>query len=476
MSRGPGNPVETLQSSMRQVLQLGASDLHLKSGAPPYARLNGELTPLPGMYAISLDEMEQIVRELCSNAPLRLQEFEKSGEADLAYAIRGAGRFRINIFRQRGEISVAARAIREDVPHLDDLNLPPVLEQLSQVPRGLILLTGATGSGKTTSLAGMVNYINENYSRHVVTIEDPIEIVHRDIKSLINQREVGLDTGSFGQALRRALRQDPDVILVGEMRDEETVRTALSAAETGHLVFSTLHTIDVMESIYRILDFFPPELERQARNMLAGTLKGVVSQRLVRTKDGRSRVPAVEVLVGTSRISDCILKPEETGGIHDAIAEGGYYGMQSFDQSLMQLVVDDVISVDEAMFHASSKQNFALLLEANSVNIDRDLRRRASGSMNSIQDDIHYESAAKAPAPPPPPMAPAAPGPVSAAPVHNPPSQSGYGYPPSHQPPGYLDPTTGMPMVAPQLYTPDGAHVPGSGFMPQQGFGHEGAA
>jgi hypothetical protein len=326
-----------------------------------------------------------------------------------------------------------------------------------------------------------------------------------------------LDTGSFGQALRRALRQDPDVILVGEMRDEETVRTALSAAETGHLVFSTLHTIDVMESIYRILDFFPPELERQARNMLAGTLKGIVSQRLVRSKDGRSRVPAVEVLVGTSRIADCILKPDETGGIHDAIAEGGYYGMQSFDQSLMQLVVDDVISVDEAMYHASSKQNFALLLEANSVSIDRDVRRRASGSMHSIQDEIQYEAAAKPAAPPlPPPALAAAPGypqgpdagsgapsmgqVPGSAPMYQQPmtapgdpmqqAQPGYAHPPLHQPPSYIDPATGMPMAPPQAFSPDGMYAPEPGFVPvegafappegtfapPEGYGHEGAA
>jgi twitching motility protein PilT len=244
----------------------------------------------------------------------------------------------------------------------------------------LILLTGATGSGKTTTLAAMIDHINENASRHIVTVEDPIEIMHHDKKSMINQREVGMDTGSFRSALRRVLRQDPDVILIGEMRDEETVRTALSAAETGHLVLSTLHTIDVMESIYRILDFFPPSLERQARNMLAGTLQGIVSQRLIPTKDGRGRAPAAEVLVGTSRIADCIIRPDETSAINDALAEGAYYGMQTFDQSLLQLVLSGVVTVEEAMYHSTSKQNFALLLEANSVTIDKGLRRHASGS------------------------------------------------------------------------------------------------
>ena len=314
-----------------------------------------------------------------------------------------------------------------------------MIETLAHVPRGLILLTGATGSGKTTTLAGIINHINENYARHIVTVEDPIEIMHKDKRSVINQREIGQDTASFGQALRRALRQDPDVILIGEMRDEETVRTAISAAETGHLVLSTLHTIDVMESIYRILDFFPPALERQARSMLAGALKGIVSQRLVQSKDGRSRVPAVEVLVGTSRIADCIARPEETEKIHDALAEGGYYGMQTFDQSLLQLVVDDVVSVEEAMFHATSKQNFALLLEASSVSIDKDMRRRASGSMTSIQDDIEYDERRHQVQP-------------TAAPFAQPAASPG-------QAPGILAMPPGAPGVMPGM-------APGAGQMP----------
>jgi twitching motility protein PilT len=391
VSAAQGDPIQNLHHAMSQVVSLGASDLHLKAGAPPYVRLNGELVPIPGTYANSSEDMDKVVRELARHAPNRLREFEQCGETDIAYELRNTARFRVNIYRQRGQISVALRVIPEEVPRLEDLNLPTVIQTLAHIPRGLILLTGATGSGKTTTLAAMIDFINENYQRHIVTVEDPIEITHRDKKSLIQQREIGLDTGSFSSALRRALRQDPDVILIGEMRDEETVRTALSAAETGHLVLSTLHTIDVMESIYRILDFFPPQLERQARSMLAGSLKGIVSQRLVRTGDGRSRVPAVEVLVGTSRISDCIARPEDTEHIHDALAEGGYYGMQTFDQSLLQLVVEGVVTIEEAMFHATSKQNFALLLEAHSVKIDRDLRRRASGSMTSVQDDEYYD-------------------------------------------------------------------------------------
>ncbi len=387
------DPVRQLHTAMRQVVALRASDLHLKAGAPPYVRLNGQIVAIPGMYALSAHDLDSIVRELARSSPNRLREFEQTGETDLPYEMEHIARFRVNIYRQRGSIAVAMRVVPDEVPRLADLHLPPVVEQLTHIPRGLILLTGATGAGKTTTLASMIDHINERYARHIVTIEDPIEIVHRDKKSVINQREIGLDTGSFSGALRRALRQDPDVILIGEMRDEETVRAALSAAETGHLVLSTLHTIDVMESIYRILDFFPPQLERQARAMLAGSLKGVVSQRLVRTRDGMSRVPAVEVLVGTSRIADCISRREETEHIHDAIAEGAYYGMQTFDQSLLQLVKEGAVTVEEAMYQSTSKQNFALLLEANSIPIERELRRRSSGSMTSIQDEITYDEA-----------------------------------------------------------------------------------
>ena len=441
-----GDPIQALHYAMRQVASLGASDLHLKAGAPPYVRLNGDLQTIPGMYALSNEEMEKVARELARRAPNRLHEFEHQGETDLAYEMPGCARFRINMFRQRGDISIALRIIPDHVPSLEDLNLPPVLESMAMNQRGLILLTGATGSGKTTSLAAMIDHINNNSSRHIVTIEDPIEIVHRDNKSIINQREVGMDTGSFRAALRRALRQDPDVILIGEMRDEETVRTAISAAETGHLVLSTLHTIDVMESIYRILDFFPPALERQARNMLAGTLRGIISQRLVRTRDGRSRVPAVEVLVGTSRVADCILRPEETDAIHSAITEGGYYGMQSFDQALLQLVGDGAVSVEEAMQHASSKQNFALLLEANSIQIDRGLRKHASGSFGSADEGAHEvpqgvrPSVRPAAAPPPSHPMPAASLPASINPAAPHPGHAHPAEPRQPRPPGMASP------------------------------------
>jgi twitching motility protein PilT len=432
---------------MRQVTTLGASDLHIKAGSPPYLRLNSDLTPIPGMYGLSPDELDVIVRELTRQAPNRLHEFELSGECDLSYELRGCARFRVNVFRQRSDISIALRVIPDEVPTLKSLNLPPVIETLASQPRGLVLVTGATGSGKSTTLAAMIDYINERTARHIVTIEDPIEMVHTDKKSLINQREIGTDTGTFGGALRRALRQDPDIILIGEMRDEETVRAALSAAETGHLVFSTLHTIDVMESIYRVLDFFPAALERQARSMLAGTLKGVVSQRLLRTVDGRSRVPAVEVMVGTSRISDAIANPAETSSILEAVSEGAYYGMQTFDQSLLQLVLDKAVSVEEAMAQASSKQNFALLLEANNVKIEGALRRVAAGNHAATSDTRKPQQRRNSPAPgsgapnarPVPGAAPAAPA-ADAAPFLS----TGWGATPANGQPRRPQPQPGI--------------------------------
>ncbi len=394
------DPVESLHYSMRQVVSLGASDLHIKVGAPPYVRLHGELTPLPGTYTFSADEIEQVVLELCRGRKSSLEEFRECGDTDLAYALPGVARFRCNIFRRMGDVAIALRVVSEQVPPLGTLGLPRVVEQFADIPRGLVLVTGATGSGKTTTVSGIIDLINERYSRHIVTVEDPVEMVHRDKSSVVNQREVGRDVASFRQGLRRALRQDPDVVVIGEMRDEETVRTALSAAETGHLVLSTLHTIDVMETVYRILDFFPPELERQARNMLAGTLMGIISQRLIRTHDGRGRVPAAEVLIGTARIADAIVHPEKTGYIHDMISEGGFYGMQTFDQSLLQHVVDGRISVDDGIYHSSTKQNFLLMLEAAGVELDLVTRRRASGDVNA-EELVTYTD--DGPAIPPPP-------------------------------------------------------------------------
>src|SRR5690348_14127666 len=299
--------------------------------------------------------------------PNRVAEFESEHEVDFSYAHKGAnpGRFRVNAFRQLGGITLVCRAIPDDIRGVEELALPPVISELAREERGIVLITGSTGSGKTTTLASMVDQINTERARHIVTIEDPIEFVHSDRRSMINQREVGSHTASFSRALRRVLRQDPDVILIGEMRDEETVRTALSAAETGHLVLSTLHTLDATESVNRIVDLFPPRAQQQARLMLASTLRGIVSQRLVRTADGRERAVCCEVLRMTGRVRDMIMRPEETSRLSEAIAEGAYYGMQTFDQALLEHVRAGRIAMEDAMVAASHPHDFRLLVEAN---------------------------------------------------------------------------------------------------------------
>ena len=291
-----------------------------------------------------------------------MREFEEEGEADFSYSIQQVSRFRVSAFRQRGSISIVCRVIPFQVRTIDDLGLPQIIRTLAEERRGIVLLTGTTGSGKSTTLAAMINHINTSRAEHVITLEDPIEYLHSDKRAIVNQREVGTDTKSFPKAMRRVLRQDPDVILIGEMRDEETVRTALSAAETGHLVLSTLHTLDATETINRIIDFFPPHLQQQARVMLASTLRGAVSQRLVPTADGSGRIAAAEVLVVTGRVQDLILSPGETGKISQVIAEGEYYGMQTFDQSLLEHVAAGRVSEQTAMDYASSPHDFKLML------------------------------------------------------------------------------------------------------------------
>jgi twitching motility protein PilT len=307
--------------------------------------------------------MQGMLLVLTERAPHRRQEFKENGEADLSYALPGVARFRVNIFRERGNTAMTLRNIPQEVPELTKLGVPKVIGSMALESHGLVLVTGATGSGKTTTLAAMIDHINRTKQAHILTIEDPIEIVHPNHKSLISQREVGMDTADFKQALRRALRQDPDVILIGEIRDEETMRTALAAAETGHLVLATLHTINAQETIARVLDLFPADAEKQARAMLAGALKGIISQRLARTTDG-GRVAVVEVLVNTARIADCILNPEETGKITEALERGEYYGMQTFDQCLIGLIAEGRVAEDDAMHHVSSPQNFKLMLES----------------------------------------------------------------------------------------------------------------
>jgi twitching motility protein PilT len=350
-----------IEAALRALVERGGSDLHIKVGSPAMARVEGELGPLSDSEPLGPEQTEAAFLAI---APQRTQEeFAAEGEADFAHAIVGVGRFRINAFRQRGTVSLACRAIPFEIRTAEELGLPRAVLGLAEVSRGIVLLTGTTGSGKSTTLAAMIDHINTNRARHIVTLEDPVEYLHRDKRSIVNQREVGADTESFPRAMRRILRQDPDVILIGEMRDEETVRTALSAAETGHLVLSTLHTLDAPETINRILDFFPPHLQQQARVMLATTLAGVISQRLVPGLDG-GRVPVAEILVATGRIKDLILNPEETGKISEAIAEGSYYGMQTFDQDLLAHVTEGRIAEDIAYETATSPHDFKLMLAA----------------------------------------------------------------------------------------------------------------
>ncbi|HSL01861.1 MAG TPA: PilT/PilU family type 4a pilus ATPase [Rubrobacteraceae bacterium] len=340
---------------------MGGSDLHLKVGVPPTVRARGLLDQLEKYGELRQEDTEAILKTIIPDT--MLGEFEHEGEADFSYALARVGRFRVNAFKQRRTTSIAMRFIPFDVPRLEELNLPDVTGRLAREERGIVLVTGTTGSGKSTTLASMIDLVNRSAHKHIVTIEDPIEFLHRDHKSIINQREVGIDTASFARALRRVLRQDPDIILIGEIRDAESAQIALSAAETGHLVLSTLHTVDATETVNRMIDLFPPHERGQVRTMLAGTLKGIIGQRLIRTKDG-GRVPACEVMVTTGRIQDFIMDPAQTGQIQQAIAEGEYYGMQTFDQALLKLVEEDRVDYAEALRSSSSPQNFKLMVQA----------------------------------------------------------------------------------------------------------------
>ena len=350
-----------LDPALKHLIDCDGSDLHLKVGSQPSVRAHGRLGPIPGSEQLSPEDTERVFRQMLADEA-KLSEFAREHEVDFSYAIPGFSRFRCNAFMQRGAISIVCRAIPFNIKSVDELLLPPVISELAEEERGIILLTGTTGSGKSTTLAAMIDQINSREAKHIVTIEDPIEYLHPDKRSIINQREIGEDTTSFGRALRRVLRQDPDVILIGEMRDEETVRTALSAAETGHLVLSTLHTLDAPESVNRIIDFFPPHMHDQARAMLGATLKGVISQRLVPTADGTGRVAVCEVLRMTGRVRDMIVNPEETGKLPEAIAEGGYYGMQTFDQALLGHVEAGRVSMDVALRAATQPHDFKLLV------------------------------------------------------------------------------------------------------------------
>ena len=354
---------------LRIAMERKASDLHLKVGNYPHLRLDGELVQLTEQPRVSAEDMLTMAFSMMSAR--QKQKFKENAEIDMAYGVAGLGRFRVNVFQQRGNVGLVLRVIPTKIRALDELYLPKVVEQICDMPRGLVLVTGITGSGKSTTLAAMVDRINSSRAEHIITIEDPIEFLHRDKKGYVNQREVEVDTPSFGSALRASLRQDPDVILVGEMRDLETIGTALHAAETGHMVFSTLHTLDAVETINRIIAVFPPPEQKQVRMQLATTLRAVVSQRLVKRTDAEGRVPAVEIMINTPFVRECILVPEKTRSIREAIAAGtSQYGMQTFDQSLWDLFQAGLISYEIALENASNADDFKLRMEGISSTSD----------------------------------------------------------------------------------------------------------
>ncbi len=335
------------------------SDIHIKTGLPPIVRIDGRLHPIPNAQRLSPDFVSDIANSMMNDRQRRM--FEENYEVDLAYAVPGLGRFRVSVYRQRGTVAMVFRSIAFIIPSLEGLNLPPIMQKICLEERGLILVTGTTGSGKSSTLAAMIDFINNQRTCNIITIEDPVEFLHRDNKSIISQREVGTDTPTFSAALKGALRQDPDVILVGEMRDYETIETAMTAAETGHLVMSTLHTMDAAETINRIIGVFPPYHQRQVRIQLASIIKAVISQRLVPKSDGKGRVPAVEIMLASARVRECIDDKDKTKQLNDAIAQGFVsYGMQSFDQSLMKLYSSKLITYDEAIRQSSNPDDFAL--------------------------------------------------------------------------------------------------------------------
>jgi len=344
---------------LKQSAAYDASDLHVKVGNPPVIRVDGQLHPVPNTRRITQEDVMKMGFSVMNDA--QKEKFKRSSEIDIAYSVPGLGRFRVNLFQQRGTIGMVFRLIPVKILTLEELNLPKVLESMSLKPRGLILVTGTTGSGKSTTLAAMLHHVNKHRTAHIITVEDPIEYLHRDVKSIVNQREVGSDTLSFGAALKSALRQDPDVIMVGEMRDFETIETALIAAETGHLVMSTVHTVDATETINRIISVFPPYQQKQIRLQLAGVLQGIVSMRLVPRSDEKGRVPATEVLIATNRVKECIVDKDRTHELADVIASGyTQYGMQSFDQALMILFKKNLITYEEALRQSTRPDDFAL--------------------------------------------------------------------------------------------------------------------
>jgi twitching motility protein PilT len=352
---------EDLDRLLHVLAEMDGSDLHVKAGAPPRARVDGTLMTLDMETSFSADDTRALADAIM---PSNLRDtFERTHEADFAYSVHGLGRFRVNAFFQRGSVALAIRRVRTTASTVEELGLPDVVRRLAEEQRGLVLVTGPTGSGKTTSLAAMIDHINHTRACHIITVEDPIEYLHKDDLAAIDQREVGFDTETFTSAMRVILRQDPDVILIGEMRDPETVYTALTAAETGHLVFSTLHTTTATETVNRIVDFFPPHQQGQIRVSLAAALKGTICQRLIPRADGKGRVPALEIMVVNGRIQQAILDPVQTSEIDQIMAEGDYYGMQTFDQALAMHLKAGAITLRDAMNAASNPHDLKVMLE-----------------------------------------------------------------------------------------------------------------
>jgi twitching motility protein PilT len=350
-----------LNAVLLRVSELGASDVHFKLGKPPMLRRDGAIEELPGMDPLAEADLETVIATVTAAVPERRSAFDATGELDISYQADMLPRFRVNAFKQRGHTSLAFRLIPRKVPSFEDLRLPPGVGRLAEEHRGLVLVTGATGSGKSTTLAAIVDHINATRQQHIVTIEDPIEMLHGDRSCIVNQREVGLDTESFGQALRRALRQDPDVILIGELRDAETAETALQAAESGHLVLSTLHTVDAAETISRLVEFFPAVKQQMVRSILAGVLRGVVSQRLL-PRIGGGRMAAVEVMVSNDRIAE-LIREDRSDEIPAAIAEGSFYDMRTLSEALIELVIDEYVEREVAASAAPNRHDFLLALD-----------------------------------------------------------------------------------------------------------------
>jgi twitching motility protein PilT len=352
-----------LVAALAHAVELGASDIHLKAGNHPLMRLHGELAALSGaVEPLTARETEQILHMVASTS--KIETFELTHELDLAYTAPGVGRFRVNAYQQRGSIALVFRTVPRYIRTIKELGLPDVLLRLGEEENGIVLVTGTTSSGKSTTMAAVIEHVNQTMCKHIVAIEDPIEFIHNDAMSSVDQREVGTDTESFQGALRQVLRQDPDIIFIGEMRDEASVRTALSAADTGHLVLATLHTVDAPETIGRIVDFFPGREQQQVRVQLADTLKGIVSQRLVPSAHGEGRIPITEVMLMTGRVHDMIIDPTQTGRLTDVIAEGSYYGMHTFDQALCELVLAGTVTIDDAVRHASRPTDLELLVRS----------------------------------------------------------------------------------------------------------------